>query len=152
MPSGWVGLPQVVGIAVSGCVALSPALPEDVVTWFVTGVEASRQSVKALVRVPVSDEFGPERDLGPGSALGSRFGQALVMPVGAGNDRTRTVGGAGLAVGSPLRSPTWSKLTEGTTTTDSPSSLRRMISQTPRILLDAVEAFVAFIVAEFRQR
>ena len=91
-------------------------------------------------------------DLGPGSALGSRFGQALVMPAGAGNDRTRTVGGAGLGVGSPLRSPTWSKLTKGTTTTDSPSSLRRMISQTPHSLLEAVEAFVAFIVAEFRQR
>ena len=49
-------------VAVSGCVALRLPLPGDVVTWFVTGVEASRQSVKALVRVPVSDEFGPERD------------------------------------------------------------------------------------------
>jgi hypothetical protein len=27
-----------------------------------------------------------------------------------------------------------------------------MIAQTPRILLEAVEAFVAFLVAEFRQR
>jgi hypothetical protein len=28
MPSGWVGLPQVVGIAVSGCVVLSPGCLE----------------------------------------------------------------------------------------------------------------------------
>ena len=93
-------------------------------------------------------------DLGPGSALGSRFGQALVMPVGAGNDRTRTVGGAGLAVGSPLRSPTWSKLTKGTTTTGHPTLLvaSHDLPDAAHSLLDAVEAFVAFIVAEFRQR
>ncbi len=48
MASRWVGLPQVEAVAVSGCVALRLPLPGDVVTWFVTGVEA-RQSVKALV-------------------------------------------------------------------------------------------------------
>ena len=37
MASGWVGLPQVRGIAVSEYVALRLPLPGAVVTWFVTG-------------------------------------------------------------------------------------------------------------------
>src|SRR5215469_16048149 len=37
LPSDSVRLPQVGGIAVSGCVVLRPALPGAVVTWFVTG-------------------------------------------------------------------------------------------------------------------
>jgi hypothetical protein len=46
MSSGGVGLPQVGGIVVSGCVVLRPALPGGVVTWFVTvsGLQSNRQS------------------------------------------------------------------------------------------------------------
>jgi hypothetical protein len=39
MPSGWVGLPQVGGIAVSDCVVLRLQLPAGVVTCLVTGSE-----------------------------------------------------------------------------------------------------------------
>ncbi len=41
MPSGWVGLPQVGGIAVSEYVALRLPLPGVVVTGVVTGSEIS---------------------------------------------------------------------------------------------------------------
>ena len=44
MASGWVGLPQVRGIAVSEYVALRLPLPGVVVTWFVTGFRISVRS------------------------------------------------------------------------------------------------------------
>jgi len=49
MASGWVGLPQLGEIAVSGCVALRRPLPEAVVTCFVTG-RSSLRSTGSLVR------------------------------------------------------------------------------------------------------
>ena len=58
-PSGWVGLPQVGGIAASGYVALRLPLAEAVVTWFVTGLRIS-------FRISVSLTSSSQRHVGRG--------------------------------------------------------------------------------------
>jgi hypothetical protein len=56
MTSRWVGLAQVGEIAVSGCIALGPALPEGVVTWFVTGFRISVRNGVRQGRIPTDLE------------------------------------------------------------------------------------------------